>query len=75
MLYLPVAVGFTFFINYLEWLPSLPGAGLGLLLRLALDPLSESEPESVSAKTKDYIRAYLHENWHYKSSKRTILCF
>lgn len=33
----------------LDWLPSLPGAGLGLLLRLALDPLSESEPESVSS--------------------------
>uniref|UniRef100_A0A2H1VAF0 SFRICE_005238 n=1 Tax=Spodoptera frugiperda TaxID=7108 RepID=A0A2H1VAF0_SPOFR len=37
---------------YLDWLPSLPGAGLGLLLRLALDPLSESEPESVSTRSK-----------------------
>lgn len=36
----------------LDRLPSLPdGAGLGLFLLLALDPLSDSDPESVSSET------------------------
>lgn len=39
------------YVTHRDLLPSFPdGAGLALLLRLPLDPLSESEPESVSER-------------------------